>query len=162
MAASFVAGDCVDLIHNHGLGCAQHLTALLGSEQKIKRFGGGYHECGRLLQSSRPLGLRSVARAHEHCEVGRFKPQFASAFGDFPKRSLQVFADVGCQGFERRHIDHLRLLLHIFARGMGFVEIVNGDQQCGQRFARTSRSRHQSVAPRSYVPPSLLLGRRGA
>ena len=135
MAASFVASDSVYLIHDDGLGCAQHLTALFGCEQEVKRLGGGYHECRRILHGSHPLGLRGVARAHEHCEIGRFKTELAGALGDFSQRALQVFADVGGQSLERRHIDHLRLLLHIFALGVGFIELVYGNQQRSQRFA---------------------------
>ena len=135
VAASFIASDSVDLIHDYGLGCAQHLTALFGCEQKVKRLGGGYHKSRRILHGSHPLGLRSVARTHEHREVGRFKTELAGALGDFFQRALQVFADVGGQGLERRDIDHLRLLLHIFALGVGFIELVYGNQQRSQRFA---------------------------
>ena len=135
MAASFVASDCMYLIHDYGLGCAQHFTAAFGSQEQIKRLGGGYHKCRRILHGSHPLRLRSVARAHEHREVGRFKTELVSAFGDFSQRALQVFADVGSQGLERRDIDHLHLPPDIFAPTVCFIELVNGNQQRGQRFA---------------------------
>ena len=106
--APLVAGDRVDLVHDHGPDGAQHGPAPLRRHQQVQRLRGGDQDVGRVLEHGRPLGGGRVAGPDRDRDGRRGQPEPAGCRHDLAQRRLEVLLDVGRQRLQRRHVHHLR------------------------------------------------------
>ena len=66
--AALVAGQGVDLVHDHGAHGAEDLARLGAGEHQVERFGRGDQDVRRLAHHRPPLALRRVAGADGHAD----------------------------------------------------------------------------------------------
>jgi hypothetical protein len=96
--AALVAGDGVDLVHDHRLDAPQGLPSPLAGHQQVQRFGGRDDEAGRPAHHEGPLRAGCVSSPHGHPDGGRRETQFGRHCGDLGQRTLEIFGDVHRQG----------------------------------------------------------------
>ncbi len=157
----------MDLVDDHRLHPRQHRGRLAG-EHEIERLGSGDKDLGRLAFDARPLARRRVAGAYGHAGQHCRRPGRAISaqvdrsgcrqFAQLGQRAAQVLLHVGCQGLERRHIEHH----HAFGGRRVAHKPIDGTQERRQRLARSCRCHRQHVlAVQDGVPSRLLYLRRG-
>ena len=68
--AALVAGDGVDLVHDHGAHAPEPLAAPLGGDEQVERLGRGDQEVRGLPEHGRARGRGRVAGADDRAELG--------------------------------------------------------------------------------------------
>src|SRR5581483_8973720 len=144
MRAALRAGDRVYLVHDHRLDRAQQL-ARLRREQEEERFRRRDEDVRRVAQHRLALLLRRVAGAHGDLQL-RLEPR---------ERAAQVALDVVVQRLQRRHVENAQ------ARTGRRRQLVDREQERGERLARPRRRLDQRVLARRDRGPALRLRRRG-
>ena len=116
---------------------------------------------GRRSIAARAEGGVSPVRTSTR-SPGAAIPMLGGHLGDLAQRDLEVLVDVDGQRLERGDVDDLGRPLHRLAARGGEVQLVDGDQEAGQRLARAGgRGDERRLAGRD-VRPALLLRRGGA
>ena len=106
VASPLVAGERVDLVHDHGVRGGEHFPAAARGEQQVERFGGGDQDVGRFPGHPRPLGGRGVSGAELGADRGRRFAVRPGEVGDAGERDLEVPADVGAERLQGRDVHH--------------------------------------------------------
>ncbi len=92
--AALVAGERVDLVHDHGLDAAERCPAALAREQEVERLGGRDEDVGRPVEEAAARGGGRVAGANRHPELWRREPGGERRRADLCERRLEVLRDV--------------------------------------------------------------------
>ena len=92
--AALVAGERVDLVHDHGLDAAERRPAALAREQEVERLGGRDEDVGRPVEEAAARGGGRVAGANRHPELWRREPGGERRRADLRERRLEVLRDV--------------------------------------------------------------------
>ena len=159
--AALVAGHRVDLVHDHPSGRPQHLPAARRGQQEVQGLGRGDDEVGRVAQHRGPGRRGGVAGADRHTQWRRFVAHLAGDLLDLGERAGEVLADVGGEGLQGRHVDHLGLPGHRLAPLVGLPEGVDGHEERRQGLARPGGGAHERVDAGSDGRPGAgLRGRR--
>ena len=101
VAAPLVAGQRVDLVHDHGVRGAEHLPTAGRGEQQVERFGGGDQDVGRLPRHPGPFGGGGVSGAELGADGRERAAVDRGAGGDLGERDLEIPANVGAQRLQR-------------------------------------------------------------
>ena len=101
MGAALVAGNRVDLIHDHRLCRAENMPALFGGQQDVERFRRRNQDVRRAFDHEAALGGGRVARSHRDADLGKLQEK---TFGfrethDLLQRLAQIFFDVVAERF---------------------------------------------------------------
>ena len=158
MRAALVAGQRMDLVHNHRLHRLQHLAPACGRQQDIERLRCGDENMRRLLAHLRALPRRCVAGAHRRRDVGERLAALQQRRVDRLQRLLEILVDIVRQRLQRRHIEHPRLVRQRPPPRCP-NQPIDRRQKRRQRFARTRRRRDQRVLAPPNRPPRLCLHR---
>ena len=106
------------------------------------------------------LRHRRVAGADEYTEIRHQAPGRQRHLTDFSQWLLQVFLYVVAERFERRHVEHLRVVVEFTRKGL-FEEVIDTGEKGRERLARTGRRGNKNISPRLNGRPSsnLYIGR---
>src|SRR5437868_1326107 len=103
MRATFVIGDSVNLIDDHGLHLVQNGTTLFRSEQYVKRLRRGDQDVRRTLQHQAAVGGKGIAGADGTANLRHQQAALASQLHDLAQRNLEVAVNVIAQRLEWRY-----------------------------------------------------------
>ena len=84
------------------------------------------------------LRHRRVAGADEYTEIRHQAPGRQRRLTDFSQWLLQVFLYVVAERFERRHVEHLRVVVEFTREGL-LKEVIDAGEKCLERLAGTGR-----------------------
>ncbi len=157
MRATFVVGDGVDFVHDHGFNVAQDCTALVGSEQDVERLRRGHQNVGRPLQHRAALGHERVAGADRSPNLRHEQPALARHGENFTQRGFQVFLNIVAQGLQRRDVENLGAISQLATQRLAHQTIDAGKKR-GQGLAGAGGSRDKGRPARQDVGPALFLG----
>ena len=156
-----VADHGMDLIHNQRAHRRQHIPAGLRSQQQIERLRRGHENVRRFFGNGLPLRRRRVAGAdfRPHFNVAPFARSHGGP--NARQRFLQILVNVVAESFERRDINHARLVPQLSSQPFA-KQLVERREECRQGFARTGRRGDQGVRARLNRRPAAFLwfGRR--
>ena len=162
MRAALVAGQRVNLVHDHRPHVAQHLAALRAGQQQIQRFGRRHQNMRRLAQHRLPLARRRVARAHRDANRLRLEPGRRGRLAN-----LLAAAPADCGGCRCSAPSAARRRRPAFRPAELAIDClpqqaIDRRQKRGQRLARPGRRGHQRVLAGHDRGPtlSLRIGRR--
>ena len=165
VAAALVAHHCVDFVDDHGLDGAEGLAAALGGEHQIERFGRGDQDVRGALDDCLALGGRCVAGADGGADAGHGRAaegarlcSLAGEFGDLAQGFFEVALDVVGERFERGDVEHARLVGQFALLLAEPHEVVDGGEECGERFAGAGGGGEQGVAAGADRGPAGGLG----
>jgi hypothetical protein len=128
------ADDGVNLVDDDGPRRPQHLTAALGGEQQIERFGRRHQDMWRRSQHRRPLGRGRVAGPHSSRDARNLQTR---GFRQMPQRAprfSEVLMDIRAQCLERRYVDDAYGIRQRRLRALA-DEVVNRRQKSRERLA---------------------------
>ena len=154
VAAPFVAGEGVDLVHDHGVGAAEERPAAVGGEEQVERFRRRDQDVRRFPAHPGALGGRGVAGPEFGADSR--SPARPGPRRDLRERRYQVPPDVGAQRLERRDIDHPRPVLEPAAARLP-RQPVHREEEGGERLAGTRRGGDQRIAPGGDGRPAAQL-----
>ena len=152
-----LAGDRVDLVHDHGLRLGERLARPRGQHQ-VQRLGRRDQDVGRPPQQRLALLLGRVAGADPD-------PDRAPRPGSPVERHAQVALDVVAERLQRGDVDHpvrlLRLSAHPAVRLRTIGHLIDRPEERRQRLARPRGRRDQRALAAGDRRPALRLRRRG-
>ena len=156
MRPALVAGDGVDLVHDHGAGAGEHGASALAGEEDVERFRRGHQDVGRLPAHGLARCARGVAGAHHGPDAGAGFPGLGEGAVDAGERHLQVLVHVVAERLERRDVDHPG---RVGERRPAAVpdQGVDGGEESGQRLAGAGGGGDQCVPARRHRFPCLRL-----
>ena len=105
VSAALVAGERVDLVHDHRAHAPQPLAAALGGEQQEERLRRGDQHVRRAAQHRRARGAGGVAAAQQHADLGQRLASRGGERAHLGERDGEVLLDVGGERLERRDVD---------------------------------------------------------
>ncbi len=161
VAASFVAGQSVDFVHDYRFNLTEGLPAALRCQHQIQRLRRRDQDMGWRLDEGLAIFLRRVASAQSDRDLRPGNVQLARHVRQLLERRLQVALDVVAQRLERRDVDDLRRRL-VQRPGFGLTrQRVDAAQERRQRLARPGRRRDQDVTAAADLGPAggLRVGR---
>src|ERR1700686_3125759 len=88
------------------------------------------------------LRHRRVAGADQYTEFRHQEPGRQRYGADFSKWLLQIFLDVVAKRFQRRDVEHLRMVIEFTRKGL-LEELIDTREKGGERLAGTSRRGNQ-------------------
>src|ERR1700733_12588482 len=94
VSATFVIGDGMDFIEDHGLNVEQDGPALLRREQDVERLWRGYQNMGWTLQHGPALVHEGIAGADRGPNLRHQKSALARQLQNFTERDLEILLDV--------------------------------------------------------------------
>ncbi len=128
---SLALGDGVQLVQDDGAKPGEEGAGILVGEQKGQRLGRREQDVGRMTAHARATVLRRVARARRMGDGQRHLGQ----------RRLEVAADVGREGLERRDVEGVQALAAAVA-----VQLDEARQEPCERLAAAGGCDQESVA----------------
>ncbi len=158
VGTTLVAGDGVNLVDDHRVNGAQHLSSAVARYQQVERLRRGNDEAGWAAHHDGSLRAGGVARAHPHPDLGRVEPQLGGQGRDLTQRPFQVLGDVDRQRLQGRHVHHSGEGAHLLSGIVGPVQGIDRDQEPSQGLSRPSRRRDQGVGPGGDQRPASSLG----
>ena len=102
------------------------------------------------------LRHRRVAGADQYTEFRHQEPGRQRCVTDFRQWMLQVFLYVVAEHFQRRDIQHLRVVSNLTCNGL-CEEVIDTGEKGGERLTGTGRRSNQNISPRLNSLPSLSL-----
>ena len=99
----------------------------------------------------RPLGYllalchRRVAGADQYTEFRHQEPGRQGCSTDFSQWLLQVFLYVVAERFQRRDVEHLRIVSNLTCNGL-CEEVIDTGEKCLERLAGTGRPCDQNIS----------------
>ena len=146
MRASFIRRNGMDFIDDDGPDRLQKSAALLCRQEDVERLRRGDENMGRPLEHLLALRHRRVAGADQYTEFRHQEPGRQRCVTDFSQRLLQVFLDVVAERFQRRDVEHLRMIIEFTRKGL-FEEAIDAGEKGGERLAGAGRRGNQNITP---------------
>ena len=159
MGAAPRADDGVNLVDDDGPHRPQALAAALRRQQQVQRFRRRDEDVRRRAEHRLPRRGRRVAGAHGGGDGRRRQSERRRLGRNCRARRRQVRVDVAAQRLERRHVDDADLVGQRRLQSFG-EQVVEGDQERGQRLPGPGRRGNQRVAALADRRPALRLSRR--
>ena len=91
------------------------------------------------------LRHRRVAGADEYTEIRHQAPGRQRRLTDFSQRLLDDFLYVVAEGFQRRDVEHLRIVSNLTCNGL-CEEVIDTGEKCLERLAGTGRRCDQNIS----------------
>ena len=91
------------------------------------------------------LRHRRVAGADQDTQFRHQEPGRQRRLTDFSQRLLQVFLYVVAERFERRDVEHLRIVSNLTCNGL-CEEVIDTGEKCLERLAGTGRPCDQNIS----------------
>lgn len=158
---ALAAGQRVQLVNDYRPHVAQHRPAGGAGKQDEQRLRRGDQHMRRQAAHQRTFAGAGVAGAHRGAQADIRATQLEERVADAVERCLQVLLDVVRECLQRRYVEHL----HRIRQRRAFAacdQLVERDQERGQRLARTGRRRHEHVGTGARLRPGLRLRCRRA
>ena len=153
------ADDGVNFVDDDRARRAEEIPAPRACEHQIQRLGRGDEDVRGTLENGGPFGLRRVAGAYGSRDVGDGVTAGFGELADAAPRLAEILVDVGAQRLQRRDVHDTDLVRQ--RGGSGFAnEIVDGDQERGERLSRAGRRSDERMSAVADGLPSTLLGGR--
>jgi hypothetical protein len=105
----------MNFIHDDGAHGFQHRPALFRRQQDKQRFGRRDQNVRRTPKHLLPLGHRRVAGTHDHPQFRQQQAGSQRGLPDLAERLLQILLHIVAECFQRRDIEHLRLIPQLTA-----------------------------------------------
>src|SRR3954454_11043173 len=111
---------------------------------------------GRPFEHLLTFRHRRVAGAHQRSELRQQEPSRQRGGPDFSQWLLQIFLYVVAEGFQRRDVEHLRVVVELTRKGL-LEKLIDAGKKGGECLAGASRRGNENVTPRLNSRPSLHL-----
>ena len=134
MRAAFVRRDRMNFIDDDRARRRQHLAAGFRAEQDIERLRRGDEDVRWTAAHALAFGGRRVPGAHPAADLDIGQAASAELLANAGQGYFQIAVNVVRQRFQRRDIDHLRLIGQLAFEGLP-NQRVDGGEKCGKRFA---------------------------
>ena len=102
------------------------------------------------------LRHRRVTGADQYTEFRHQEPGRQRCATDFSQWLLEVFLYVVAERFQRRDVEHLRMVIEFTRKGL-FEEVIDAGEKGGERLAGAGRRSNENISPRLNSRPSLRL-----
>ena len=156
MGAAFIRRNGVDFIDDDGPDRLQYSAAFLCRQEDVERLRRGDEDMRRPFEHLLALRHRRVAGADQYTEFRHQEPGRQRGVADFSEWLLEIFLDVVAERFQRRDVEHLRMVIEFTREGL-LEEVIDAGEKGGERLAGTGRRSNQNISPRLNGRPSLNL-----
>ena len=153
VGTSFVPGEGVDLVDDHGPHRAEHLPAACRCEEEVERLRRRDYDLRPVADHCRPLGRRRVPVTDRDLHIRRFEPKVPRDLGDLGEGLAEILAHVDGERSQRRDV-------HDVGAPSGFpglgrpVAAIDRHQERRQCLARSGGRGDQRVDSRSDGLPT--------
>src|SRR5687768_14808289 len=96
---------------------------------------------------------RCIAGADQYTKVRHQETGRQCSVANFSERLLEVFLNVVAERFQRRNVEHLRMVIEL-TRERLFEEMIDAREKRGKRLPGTGRRGNQNISPRLNGRPS--------